>query len=262
MCDTRLPATRRRGVHGGVVLATPRGDRASSQSSSATRRWPLSARVAVAPLPEGHGVRGWLMVGRPASGERGLTDERLRLLEGLSYRAAMALQKARLARHREQSLHVADALLDVRPRARTQTRDDDVEERIVRLAAEMLEAKEVSLWLQAAPGAEIARRCGPGRRRGPSRARACSQLPGRGRTAVLRAARAVRAPPRAVRGDPRRRPSSAAEETSPLRLSRSTRAGWASSSPALADGETFGELQLKMLAGLADQAKLAVSRSR
>ena len=28
------------------------------------------------------------------------------------------------------------------------------------------------------------------------------------------------------------------------------------------DCEKFGELQLKMLAGLADQAKLAVSRSR
>ena len=72
--------------------------------------------VAVAPLPSGHGVRGWLMVGRPMSGERGLTDERLRLLEGLSYRAAMALQKARLARHREQSLHVAERAARVRPR--------------------------------------------------------------------------------------------------------------------------------------------------
>jgi hypothetical protein len=28
------------------------------------------------------------------------------------------------------------------------------------------------------------------------------------------------------------------------------------------EGESFGELQLKMLAGLADQANLAISRSR
>ena len=109
----------------------------------------------MAPLPAGHGVRGWLVVGKPMSGERGLTDERLRLLEGLSYRVAMALEKARLARHREQSLHVANALL-MFARSLARAEKGDVEECIVRLAAEMLEAREVSLWLQAAPGAEVA----------------------------------------------------------------------------------------------------------
>ena len=109
----------------------------------------------MAPLPSGHGVRGWLVVGKPMSGERGLTDERLRLLEGLSYRVAMALEKARLAGHREQSLHVANALL-MFARSLARAEKGDVEECIVRLAAEMLEAREVSLWLQAAPGAEVA----------------------------------------------------------------------------------------------------------
>ena len=51
------------------------------------------APLAVALLPSGHGVRGWLFVARPMSGERGFTDERLRLLEGLSYRSAMALRR-------------------------------------------------------------------------------------------------------------------------------------------------------------------------
>ena len=89
-------------------------------------------------------------VGRP-----GLTDERLRLLEGLSYRAAMALQKALLARYREQSVHVADALLEF-ARALARAGGDDVQERIVRLAAELLDAREVSLWLQPDLGAELA----------------------------------------------------------------------------------------------------------
>ena len=114
MCDTRLP--RIAGEAFMEVSSSPR--RVEIEELAELYRNPEMAAVgpvAVAPLPEGHGVRGWLMVGRPTSGERGLTDERLRLLEGLSYRAAMALQKARLARHREQSLHVADALLGVRP---------------------------------------------------------------------------------------------------------------------------------------------------
>ena len=134
--------------------------------------------VAVAPLPSGHGVRGWLTVARPKSGDRGLTDERLRLLEGLSYRSSMALQKARLACHREQSLHVADALVEY-ARALARDEGDAVEERIVRLAAELLDATEVSLWLQAEPGAEIAAVAVWDDGRGPSDASARRPVRGR-----------------------------------------------------------------------------------
>ena len=231
MCDTRLP--RIAGEAFMEVSSSPR--RVEIEELTELFRNPEMAAVgpvAVAPLPAGHGVRGWLMVGKPTSSERGLTDERLRLLEGLSYRAAMALQKARLARHREQSLHVADALLEY-ARALARDEGDDVEERIVRLAAEMLDASEVSLWLQAEPGAEMAAVAAWDRRRGSSRARARDQLPGRGRAAVLGATGALRAPSRAVRGDSSAPRSSAAAETSRWRRSRSTRAGWASSRPVL-----------------------------
>src|SRR5262249_31639640 len=64
--------------------------------------------MAVASLPSSPGVRGWLAVGRPAALSGGFNGERLRLLEGLSYRTAMALQKEHLARDQEQSLQVAD----------------------------------------------------------------------------------------------------------------------------------------------------------
>ena len=52
--------------------------------------------VVVAPLPSGYGVRGWIAVHEPEDGSVYFTDERLRLLEGLAYRASMALQKALL----------------------------------------------------------------------------------------------------------------------------------------------------------------------
>ncbi len=211
--------------------------------------------VAVAPMPSGHGVRGWLCVGKPRSA--GFTDERLRLLEGLSYRTAMALQKAGLARHREQSLHVADALLDY---ARALARDtgDDVEERIVRLAAEMLDASDVSLWLQAEPGAEML-------------AVAAWDTDEDHRARVLAASfPAVVAQPFSERPEPFvLRPEQYEEIPGAKELSRG---GDVAVAPFTLDqgrmgflvagapaGETFGELQLKMLAGLADQATLALS---
>ena len=117
ICEIRLP--RIAGEAFLEVSCSPR--RLEVEELTELFRNPELAAVgpaAVAPLPTGHGVRGWLMVAKPKSPERGLTDERLRLLEGLSYRAAMALQKARLARHREQSLHAADALLEYARRLR------------------------------------------------------------------------------------------------------------------------------------------------
>jgi diguanylate cyclase (GGDEF)-like protein len=210
--------------------------------------------VAVAPLPADPGVRGWLIVGRPSAA--GFTDERLRLLEGLSYRTAMALQKTRLARHREQTLHVADALLEF-ARALARDEGDDVEDRVVRLAAEMLDANEVSLWLQPEPGAEMV----------PV---AVWDEDEDHRTLTLDARfPAEVALPFAERPEPFvLHPEQYAGIPGAAALSRGTDAAVAPFAlgsrmgflvAGARDGETFGELQLKMLAGLADQATLALS---
>ena len=216
--------------------------------------------VAVAPLPSGHGVRGWLTVARPESGDRGLTDERLRLLEGLSYRAAMALQKALLARYREQSVHVADALLEF-ARALARAGGDDVQERIVRLAAELLDAREVSLWLQPDLGAELA----------PA-AVWDEDAEHRGLLLEARFPAEIAQPfserPEAFVLEPEQyREIPGATElgrggdfaVAPFTLADGRMGFLVAGAP---DGETFGELQLKMLAGMAGQATLAVSRSR
>ena len=68
--------------------------------------------VATAPLPPGHGVKGWITVRAPAAGLSHFTEERLRLLDGLAYRASMALQRAVLHREQQQNAQVANALLD------------------------------------------------------------------------------------------------------------------------------------------------------
>ena len=76
------------------------------------------------------------------------------------------------------------------------------------------------------------RRCRLERRRRPPQAHPRRELRCRGRAAVLPASRTVRAPPGAVRPDPRRRRARPSAETARWRRSRSTRTGWASSWPA------------------------------
>jgi diguanylate cyclase (GGDEF)-like protein len=259
MCDTRLP---RLAAETFMELSSAPRRVDAAELGELFRRPELEGlgQLAVAPLPSGHGVRGWLVVGKPMSGERGFTDERLRLLEGLSYRVVMALEKARLAGHREQSLHVANALL-MFARSLARAERGDVEECIVRLAAEMLEAREVSLWLQATPGAEVA-------------AVAAWDNDDDHRALVLATSFAAHdAQPFSERPEPFfLQPAEYAHVPGAAELSRG---GSVAVAPFALDkgcmgflvaappvGETYGELQLKMLAGLADQAKLAVSGSR
>src|SRR5207245_1510208 len=83
------------------------------------------ATVARAPLPAGHGVKGWITVRAPAAGLDHFTEERLRLLDGLAYRASMAIQKAGLYREQQENAQVANALLEF---GRVVGGTDDLEE--------------------------------------------------------------------------------------------------------------------------------------
>jgi diguanylate cyclase (GGDEF)-like protein len=69
--------------------------------------------VATAPLPPGFGIKGWISVRAPDRARIDhFTEERLRLFDGLAYRASMALQRAVLHREQQESAHVANALLE------------------------------------------------------------------------------------------------------------------------------------------------------
>lgn len=211
--------------------------------------------LAVAPLPSGHGVRGWLAVRAPGSR---LNGERLRLLEGLAYRASMALQKARLRRDQSQSLHVANALLEY-GRVLATADGDDVSSSVVRLATELLGVSKVSIWLQAAlegeitPWAmwdEVTGRCALEGRFPPEAALPYSDRQG---PFVLHREE-IDAIPGAAELN---RGTDLAFAPFALDQGRmGFMVAWAR------EGETFGEPQLKMLAGLADQAKLAIANRR
>ncbi len=80
------------------------------------------------------------------------TDERLRLLEGLAYRASVALQKTVLLQSEQESADVTGALLEFSRRL-AGTAAGDLRGRIVELTGEMLGSSRTWLWLeQGRPG--------------------------------------------------------------------------------------------------------------
>ncbi len=107
---------------------------------------PLSAS-AIAPLSAGYGVRGWITVRAPEGDVGHFTDERMRLLEGLSYRASVALQKTALLRSEQESAEVTGALLEFSRRL-VGTSSAELRRRIVELAGEMLGSPRTWLWLE------------------------------------------------------------------------------------------------------------------
>ena len=230
----------------------------SSSSSSAARTLPPPTR-----LPSRRCPRVTAFAAGCASASRGRQASRT---SGCgSWRGSRTARRWRcrrrgLARHREQSLHVADALLDY-ARALARDKGDDVEERIVRLAAEMLEASEVSLWLQAEPGAEMRRRC----RMGTMTNSAASSCSARASLPRLRSpSPGVPSRSCSTRSSTPEIPGAAElgrggdVAVAPFTLDQGRMGFLVAGAPA---GETFGELQLKMLAGLADQATLALAVS-
>ena len=104
--------------------------------------------AAVAPLHAGFGVRGWISVRAPEGDLGHFTDERLRLLEGLSYRASVALQKSVLLQSEQASAEVASALLEFSRRLAGVSGQDELHRRIVELTGEMLDSPRTWLWLE------------------------------------------------------------------------------------------------------------------
>jgi diguanylate cyclase (GGDEF)-like protein len=108
--------------------------------------------AAIAPLDAGFGIRGWITVRAPNDDLARFTDERLRLLEGLAYRASVALQKTVLLQSEQESAEVTGALLEFSRRL-AGTAAADLRGRIVELTGEMLGSTRTWLWLeQGRPG--------------------------------------------------------------------------------------------------------------
>jgi GAF domain-containing protein len=215
--------------------------------------------IACAPLPAGHGVRGWISL-RQSDDDRSIfTDDRLRLLDGMAYRLSMALQKTALYRDQQESAQVANALLAFARALVAPEGPELVYDRIVERTAQILDVPEASLWLQDSATGEIGAAAVFGME-GDLRERALSF-----RYGPEVGARFIDVPGPflylpSLHPDI---PSPPADETgdrvfavAPFRFEGNRMGFLIAGAPGPAT--RFDELKLKLLAGLADQAKLAI----
>jgi diguanylate cyclase (GGDEF)-like protein len=111
--------------------------------------------IAVAPLRTGHGVRGWIAVRSPKVEEGYFTPGHLKLLEGLSYQASVAMQKASLYKAQKEEAEVANALLQFSRELATAEGLDEVLSRVVQQAARILGSPKTSVWMQETSTGDI-----------------------------------------------------------------------------------------------------------
>ncbi|HEV2590901.1 MAG TPA: diguanylate cyclase [Gaiellaceae bacterium] len=105
----------------------------------------------VAPLLSGDGITGWIAVAK--DDPQHVPDSEMRLLAAFSFQASVALQKARLYWQQQESAEIANALLDAGRELSTADTIGEVIRRAVELTSRALASDRVSLWLQEEDGA-------------------------------------------------------------------------------------------------------------
>ena len=210
---------------------------------------PLSEGVS-SPLAEGDGIQGRLVLGATA-----LDEDRERLFASFSYQASVALQKARLYWKQLEAAEIANALLEASRELATAESPDDVLGRSVEVTARVLGTERAALWIQEETAGDLVARASYGyapdadpvvNRRFPGPlAHQC--FSGRTEPFVLEPEDVAR-----VEGvlDVR----IARFVVAPLRLE----GGRVAALTATIGDRQFDDRQLRLLAGLAHQAKLAI----
>lgn len=100
--------------------------------------------VAVAPLV---GLDGWIVTRPPTPEGFYFTSERLQLLAGICYQTSLAMQRTLSYRAQRQSAEVARALLDFSRQLAAAEGMDEVLDRIVEQVARVLDVPAVVVWL-------------------------------------------------------------------------------------------------------------------
>jgi diguanylate cyclase (GGDEF)-like protein len=209
---------------------------------------------AVAPLHSGLGVRGWITVRAPEGDLSHFTDEGLRLLEGLSYRASVALQKSVLLESEQASAEVASALLEFSRRLAGVSGTYELQRRIVELTGQMLGSPRTWLWLERSrPGSFVIAAAW--------RADGAVPIVPTGSVVEFRGTRHA-----LERGEPLvLEPGTvalAAVGEDPLAIAPVVLPSGRIGCIAAAAPESFAERKLRLLAGIANQASLALHSSQ
>ena len=103
---------------------------------------------AVAPLQSNLGINGWLVAREPAALPNHFTPERMELLAGLAYQVSVAMQRARLYQDQKESAEIASTMLDF-SRGLAKAEDlEEIMEKIVERTAYATGSPKTKLWLQ------------------------------------------------------------------------------------------------------------------
>lgn len=111
--------------------------------------------VAIAPLHASHGLKGWISVRHPDP-EGLFGADHLSLLEGLSFQASIAMQKALLYKEQKEDAEVANALLEFSRELAQAAGLDEVLSRVVELSARILGSPKTAVWMQEARTGDLA----------------------------------------------------------------------------------------------------------
>jgi diguanylate cyclase (GGDEF)-like protein len=217
------------------------------------------ASRAIAPLELPEGLIGWLVVVESAGMNDYFSEELLRFLGSLAYQTSAALQKALLYQAQKESADVSNALLDFSGGLVAAVGLDQILEQTVELAGRILGSPRTSLWMRDAETGEMAVKAASGHK-----------VTERDRL------RRIRIPQRfdldiSTRNEPfvvGREQAALYEDllegsrnlsfaVAPIHLEEGRDAALVAAAPAYGDYE-FSERKMRLLAGIANQAKLAI----
>ncbi|MDQ4145249.1 MAG: diguanylate cyclase [Actinomycetota bacterium] len=105
----------------------------------------MTKACAVAPL---HGIDGWILVPEPANGIPHFTEQRLRLLAGISYQTSVAMQKADFYIQQKENAEIASALLDFSRELAAAEGTEETLAKIVEQASRIMGSPQTTVWLQ------------------------------------------------------------------------------------------------------------------
>jgi HD-GYP domain-containing protein (c-di-GMP phosphodiesterase class II) len=218
----------------------------------------LSA-AAIAPLPEG--VEGWIVVRQPSNDGLFFTPERLSLLAGLSYQASHFMQRAQLYRTQKESAEIANSILEFSRELSAAEGLDQVLDQLVELSARILGSPKTAMWLQEPGTGDMVLKAFWGERRSEDSALSGARIGEEASRELL----AAEQPFVLSQSDYDRLPGAAefgggsTVAVAPMKLE--SRSGCLMAlAPALGNYE-FSDRKMRLLAGIVDQAKLAISEA-
>lgn len=242
------------GRHGPFVITSSASDRYFHAPEGV-----LSRTLACAPL---QGIKGWITVRHPEASGVHFTEDRLRLLAGLSYQASVAMQKALLYKDQKQSAEIANALLEVSRDFASADNIGEILQRVVELSARILGSPRTTVWLQEPETGDLLAEAQYGYDGPEARALTEIRFPADRARPILRMREPFVLTSEQIEAavDPTRSLARGPLAVAPLRLEGARLGCIVVGAPALVDYQ-FSERKMRLLGGIANQAQLAIDKA-